>query len=41
MSKYYKIKTYTKHKKRNFRILYISNKIIIKKMRKNDCLNIL
>ena len=31
MSKYHMLKTYIKHKKHNFIILLISNKIIIKK----------
>ena len=33
------LKTYIKHKKRNFIILPISNKIMITKMAQNDCLH--
>ena len=40
MSKYYRLKTYIKPKKRNCKIP-ISNKIMIKKWDKNDCLHIL
>ena len=41
MSKYHMLKTYIKHKKHMFITLPISNKIMIKKWLKNDCLHIL